>query len=63
MCLTSSVAYMLNLDEPYWTVTSVVVVSFPTVGDVISKSFSRIASSLLGTYAVLLLTGHMLDDS
>ncbi len=39
MCLALSVAYWLNLDEPYWAMTSAAVVSFPTVGGVISKSF------------------------
>ena len=48
MCLALSVAYWLNLDEPYWAMTSAAVVSFPTVGGVISKSFGRIAGSLLG---------------
>lgn len=51
MCLALSVAYWLNLDEPYWAMTSAAVVSFPTVGGVISKSFGRIAGSLLGAAA------------
>lgn len=38
MCLALTVAYYLNLDEPYWAMTSAAVVSFPTVGGVISKS-------------------------
>lgn len=41
MCLALSVAYWLNLDEPYWAMTSAAVVSFPTVGGVISKSFGK----------------------
>lgn len=32
MCLALTVAYYLNLDEPYWAMTSAAVVSFPTVG-------------------------------
>ena len=48
MCLALTFAYYLNLDEPYWAMTSAAVVSFPTVGGVISKSFGRIAGSLLG---------------
>lgn len=47
MCLALTVAYYLNLDEPYWAMTSAAVVSFPTVGGVISKSLGRIAGSLL----------------
>ncbi len=47
MCLALSIAYALDLDEPYWAMTSAAVVSFPTVGGVISKSFGRIAGSLL----------------
>ncbi|VFS73765.1 p-hydroxybenzoic acid efflux pump subunit AaeB [Raoultella terrigena] len=62
MCLALSVAYWLNLDEPYWAMTSAAVVSFPTVGGVISKSFGRIAGSLLGACAALLLAGHTLND-
>lgn len=37
MCLALSIAYGLQLDEPYWAMTSAAVVSFPTVGGVISK--------------------------
>ena len=55
MCLALSVAYWLNLDEPYWAMTSAAVVSFPTVGGVISKSFGRIAGSLLGVDSSLYL--------
>lgn len=62
MCLALSVAYTLNLDEPYWAMTSAAVVSFPTVGGVISKSLGRIAGSLLGAMAALLIAGHTLND-
>jgi len=62
MCLALSVAYTLNLDEPYWAMTSAAVVSFPTVGGVISKSLGRIAGSLLGAVAALLIAGHTLND-
>lgn len=40
MCLALTVAYYLNLDQPYWAMTSAAVVSFPTVGGVISKSLA-----------------------
>lgn len=62
MCLALTVAYYLNLDEPYWAMTSAAVVSFPTVGGVISKSLGRIAGSLLGAIAALLLAGHTLNE-
>lgn len=62
MCLALTVAYYLNLDEPYWAMTSAAVVSFPTVGGVISKSLGRVAGSLLGATAALLLAGHTLND-
>lgn len=62
MCLALSVAYYLNLDEPYWAMTSAAVVSFPTVGGVISKSLGRIAGSLLGATAALIIAGHTLND-
>lgn len=62
MCLALSIAYSLNLDEPYWAMTSAAVVSFPTVGGVISKSFGRIAGSLFGATAALIIAGHTLVD-
>lgn len=62
MCLALTVAYYLNLDEPYWAMTSAAVVSFPTVGGVISKSMGRIAGSLLGAIAALILAGHTLNE-
>ncbi|MRS16836.1 FUSC family protein [Enterobacteriaceae bacterium RIT691] len=62
MCVALSFAYYLNLDEPYWAMTSAAVVSFPTVGGVISKSLGRIAGSLLGACAAILIAGHTLTD-
>lgn len=62
MCLALSVAYGLELDEPYWAMTSAAVVSFPTVGGVISKSLGRIAGSMLGAAAALIIAGHTLND-
>jgi Predicted membrane protein len=38
MCLALTLAYALQLDQPYWAMTSAAVVSFPTVGGAISKS-------------------------
>jgi len=62
MCLALTVAYHLDLDEPYWAMTSAAVVSFPTVGGVISKSLGRIAGSLLGASAALIIAGQTLND-
>ncbi|POT57486.1 fusaric acid resistance protein [Citrobacter amalonaticus] len=62
MCLALTFAYYLNLDEPYWAMTSAAVVSFPTVGGVISKSLGRIAGSLLGATAALIIAGHTLNE-
>lgn len=62
MCLALSFAYYINLDEPYWAMTSAAVVSFPTVGGVISKSLGRIAGSLLGASAALLIAGLTMTD-
>ncbi|MFW0975081.1 FUSC family protein [Leclercia pneumoniae] len=62
MCLALTCAYYLNLDEPYWAMTSAAVVSFPTVGGVISKSLGRVAGSLLGATAALIIAGHTLND-
>lgn len=62
MCLALTIAYALQLDEPYWAMTSAAVVSFPTVGGAISKSLGRIVGSLIGATAALLIAGHTLND-
>ncbi|QCT21130.1 FUSC family protein [Jejubacter calystegiae] len=62
MCLALSIAYGLDLDQPYWAMTSAAVVSFPTVGGVISKSLGRIAGSIIGATASLIIAGHTLND-
>ncbi|WP_313383900.1 FUSC family protein [Pantoea sp.] len=62
MCLALSIAYALDLDEPYWAMTSAAVVGFPTVGGAISKSLGRIVGSLMGAGAALLIAGHTLND-
>ncbi|PLR41603.1 fusaric acid resistance protein [Chimaeribacter californicus] len=62
MALALWVAFYLQLDQPTWALTSAAVVSFPTVGGVISKSLGRIAGSLLGAAASILIAGHCLND-
>ncbi|MEE4410090.1 MULTISPECIES: FUSC family protein [unclassified Serratia (in: enterobacteria)] len=62
MCLSLWVAFVLNLDEPYWALTSAAVVSFPTVGGVISKSIGRVIGSLIGAAASVAIAGHCLND-
>lgn len=62
MCLSLWIAFALNLDEPYWAMTSAAVVSFPTVGGVISKSIGRVIGSLIGAAASLMIAGHCLND-
>ncbi|MGY0150023.1 FUSC family protein [Edwardsiella tarda] len=62
MCLALWIAFALNLDEPYWAFTSAAVVSFPTIGGVISKSLGRIAGSLLGAGAAMVIAGQCLND-
>ena len=62
MCMALSIAYGLELDEPYWAMTSAAVISFPTVGGAISKSLGRIVGSLLGATAALLIAGHTLNE-
>lgn len=62
MCLALIIAYALQLDQPYWAMTSAAVVSFPTVGGTISKSLGRIAGSLLGATAALIIAGHTLNE-
>lgn len=62
MCLALTMAYLLQLDEPYWAMTSAAVVSFPGLGGAISKSLGRIAGSLTGALAALLIAGHTLNE-
>ncbi|RPH29972.1 FUSC family protein [Buttiauxella warmboldiae] len=62
MCLALTLAYWLDLDEPYWAMTSAAVVSFPTAGGVVSKSLGRIAGSLIGAMASLIVAGNTLND-
>lgn len=62
MCLALTVAYWLDLDEPYWAMTSAAVVSFPTVGGVISKSLGRVVGSMAGATAALIIAGHTLNE-
>lgn len=62
MCFALSFAYSLNLDQPYWAMTSAAVVSFPTVGGAISKSLGRIVGSLVGALAAVLIAGNTLND-
>ncbi|WP_435953457.1 FUSC family protein [Dryocola sp. BD626] len=62
MCLALTFAYCLNLDEPYWAMTSAAVVSFPTVGGVVSKSLGRIVGSFIGATAALIIAGNTLND-
>ncbi len=62
MCLALSFAYCLELDQPYWAMTSAAVVSFPTIGGAISKSLGRICGSFIGATAALIIAGHTLND-
>ena len=57
MCLSLWLAFVLQLDAPYWAMTSAAVVSFPTVGGVISKSLGRVVGSLIGAMAAVMITG------
>lgn len=62
MCMALALAYELNLEQPYWALTSAAVVSFPTVGGAISKSIARVIGSLTGASAALLLAGNALNE-
>jgi len=62
MVLALYIAFEFQMDEPYWALTSAAVVSFPTVGGVISKSIGRIFGSLLGAFAALFIAGHCLNE-
>ncbi len=62
MCLSLWLAFVLQLDAPYWAMTSAAVVSFPTVGGVISKSLGRVVGSLIGAMAAVMITGLGISD-
>ncbi|MCH7373000.1 FUSC family protein [Aeromonas sp. MR16] len=62
MCLSLWLAFVLQLDSPYWAMTSAAVVSFPTVGGVISKSLGRVLGSLTGALAAVVIAGLGLSD-
>lgn len=62
MCLSLWLAFVLQLDSPYWAMTSAAVVSFPTVGGVISKSLGRVVGSLIGAMAAVMLAGLGIAD-
>jgi uncharacterized membrane protein YccC len=62
MCLSLWLAFVLQLDAPYWAMTSAAVVSFPTVGGVISKSLGRVVGSLIGAMAAVVITGLGISD-
>ncbi|MFB2865226.1 FUSC family protein [Aeromonas sp. MdU4] len=62
MCLSLWLAFVLQLDSPYWAMTSAAVVSFPTVGGVISKSLGRVVGSLIGAMAAVVITGFGISD-
>lgn len=62
MCFALAVAFRLDLGNPYWAMTSAAVVSFPTVGGVISKSLGRVIGSLVGAIASLVIVGLTLNE-
>ncbi len=62
MCLSLWLAFVLQLDSPYWAMSSAAVVSFPTVGGVISKSLGRVVGSLMGAMAAVVITGLGISD-
>ena len=62
MTLSLWVAFKLNLDEPFWAMTSAAAVSTPTIGGMVSKSLGRIIGSIIGAFAALLIAGHCLSD-
>lgn len=62
MTLSLWVAFELNLDEPFWAMTSAAAISTPTIGGMISKSLGRVIGSIIGAFAALLIAGHCLND-
>ncbi|MCZ5771101.1 FUSC family protein [Escherichia coli] len=62
MCLALTVAYYLNLDEPYWAMTSAAVVGFPPLAVSSAKASDASLAALLGPLRALLLAGHTLNE-
>lgn len=56
------IGFILELDKPYWAMTSAAVVSFPTFGGVISKSLGRIVGSFIGAFASILIVGYSINE-
>jgi len=49
------VAFTFNLDQPYWALLTVFIVSQPQSGLVLAKSFYRIIGTVIGAAVALLL--------
>ncbi len=62
MCLALTVAYYLNLDEPYWAMTSAAVVAFPPLAVSSAKASDASLAVCSGAIAALLLAGHTLNE-
>ncbi|WP_105902870.1 FUSC family protein [Vibrio gangliei] len=56
------IGFVLELDKPYWAMTSAAVVGFPTFGGVISKSLGRIVGSFIGAFASILIVGYSINE-
>jgi hypothetical protein len=61
-CLALYIAFSLELDSAYWAGTSAVVVSLPTVGASLRKAKFRMAGTVVGAVAIVVLTACFPQD-
>ncbi|MFV0574655.1 MAG: FUSC family protein [Vibrio sp.] len=56
------IGFELELDKPYWAMTSAAVVGFPTFGGVISKSLGRLIGTCIGAVASIYIVGYTINE-
>jgi uncharacterized membrane protein YccC len=62
VCLALCIAFSLELDSAYWAGTSAAVVSLPTVGASLRKATFRLAGTVVGAMAIVVLTACFPQD-
>ena len=55
-CLALYIVFWLQLDNAYWAATSAVIVSQPSLGASLRKSWFRMVGTVLGAVAIVVLT-------
>ena len=62
VCLALYVAFWLELDNPFWAVTSAALVCQPHLGASLRKGWYRMVGTLVGAVAIVVLTGCFPQD-